>query len=80
MPYARPRPRSQQELYNQQLQQAYTSTRRVPPYAPQSPVSSRRDPLAEVRELAQLHESGVLTDAEFTAAKTKVLNAGDDAT
>jgi hypothetical protein len=31
-----------------------------------------------VKELAELHQSGVLTDAEFAAAKAKVL-ALDDA-
>jgi hypothetical protein len=30
--------------------------------------------MAQLKELGQLHESGVLTDEEFTAAKAKVLN------
>jgi hypothetical protein len=29
----------------------------------------------ELQQLAQLHTSGVLTDAEFTAAKNKVLSS-----
>jgi Short C-terminal domain len=70
MPYALPRSRELQDVYNEQLRQAYTSTRRV--------ARSRQDPLAQVRELADLHQSGVLTDDEFSAAKAKVLELDDD--
>jgi hypothetical protein len=70
MPYALPRSREQQDAYNRQLRDAYASTHRVAPYV--------GDPLAAVRELVELHQSGVLTDAEFAAAKAKVL-ALDDA-
>jgi hypothetical protein len=80
MPYALPRSRPQQNVYNKQLREAYASTRRVAFYAPESTETSRRDALAEVKELARLHESGVLTDAEFAAAKAKVLEVDDDAT
>ena len=31
------------------------------------------DPMVEVQKLATLHEQGVLTDEEFTAAKAKAL-------
>jgi len=31
------------------------------------------DPADEIEHLAQLHESGALTDEEFTAAKAKAL-------
>ncbi len=80
MPFARPRNRLQQDVYNQQLRDAHASTRRVAPYAPEPPAAARRDPLAELKELGQLHESGVLTDAEFAAAKAKVLGSDDDPT
>jgi membrane protease subunit (stomatin/prohibitin family) len=30
--------------------------------------------MEKLKELGQLHESGVLTDEEFTAAKAKILN------
>ena len=72
MPYALPRSRELQDAYNEQLRRAYASTRRVAP--------SGREPLAQVRELADLHRSGVLTDDEFSAAKAKVLDLDDDAT
>jgi Short C-terminal domain len=71
MPYALPRSRELQNAYNEQLRHAYSSTRRVAP--------SGRDPLDEVRELAELYRSGVLTDDEFTAAKAKALGLDGDA-
>jgi len=72
MPYALPRSRELQNAYNKQLRQAYASTRRVEP--------PDHDPLDEVRELAELHRSGVLTDKEFSAAKANVLALDDDPT
>jgi hypothetical protein len=33
------------------------------------------DPMAQLRELAQLHDEGVLTDEEFAAQKAKILSA-----
>ena len=78
MPYALPRDRTQQDAYNRQQRDAYASTRRVAPSAPT--VTSPRDPIADLKELGQLHQSGVLTDAEFTAAKTKVLGSLPGAT
>jgi Short C-terminal domain len=38
-------------------------------YAPPPP-----DPTDELEHLAKLHESGALTDEEFTAAKAKIIN------
>ena len=80
MPYARPRQRMQQDAYNRSLQDAYTSTRGVAPVAPA--VALERDPYAELRDLARLHEGGALTDDEFAQAKARVLDghADDDAT
>jgi len=34
------------------------------------------DPVAQLQQLAQLHESGALTDEEFAAAKQKLLANG----
>jgi hypothetical protein len=47
-------------------QQAYT-----PPPPQQAPAAP--DMTAQFQQLAQLHESGALTDEEFTAAKQKLL-------
>jgi hypothetical protein len=43
----------------------------TPPPAPAGP--STDDKLAQLKELGQLKESGVLTDAEFEAQKAKIL-------
>ena len=80
MPYRVPRQPTQQAAYNRQLQESYAATRRVAP----SPLSAEdtsagrsaaapRDPIADLKDLAELHKSGVLSDAEFTAAKAKLL-------
>jgi Short C-terminal domain len=77
MPYALPRSRTEQDLYNREQQDAYASTRRVAPYRPESSAAARHDPYADLKELAQLHQSGALSDAEFASAKAKILSAED---
>ena len=76
MPYALPRSRQQQDAYNEQLQKAYVSTRRV---APPPAAAPQRTLVAELKELAQLRENGVLTDAEFALAKEQLLESQEDA-
>jgi hypothetical protein len=76
MPYAVPRSREQQALHNQQLHEAYLSTRRVAAPTPTPP--ARPDVLAQLKELAQLHEAGSLTAAEFSTAKSKILDRDDE--
>jgi hypothetical protein len=46
-------------------QQAYAA----PPPQP----AQKADPIERLKELGQLHESGVLTDQEFADAKAKIL-------
>jgi membrane protease subunit (stomatin/prohibitin family) len=36
---------------------------------------AQEDQMAKLKELGELHSSGVLTDEEFSAAKAKILNA-----
>lgn len=72
MPYSLPRDPNQMDEWNRLSRDAYGSTRRVAPAA--------ADPLAQVRVLAELHQSGALTDEEFAAGKAKLLGLGDDAT
>ena len=69
MPFALPRNRTQQAAYNRQLQEKFASTRRVAPAVP----ATQHDLLSDLRELGELHQSGVLTDAEFASAKAKLL-------
>ena len=70
MPYRLPRSRSQQAAYNRQLQEKFSSTRRV---ALAMPAAVERDPVAQLSELAELYRSGAVTEAEFAAAKAKLL-------
>ena len=41
--------------------------------APQAPPAPAADPIAQLKELAALKDQGVLTDAEFSAQKAKIL-------
>lgn len=61
---------SQQEQ-PQQDEQAPQQYEQAPPPAPAAP--STDDKLAQLKELGQLKDSGVLTDAEFEAQKAKIL-------
>ena len=45
-------------------------------YASPPAADSGSDTVAQLQQLAQLHESGVLTDEEFASAKQKVLAGG----
>lgn len=64
--------RRQQGKWAQQEQQQYEQ--QAPPAAPAAPAQPQEDPTtAKLRELGELHQSGVLTDEEFAAAKAKAL-------
>jgi Short C-terminal domain len=54
----------QQQMAAQPQPQAYA--------APPAP-AQEADPIERLKELGQLHESGVLTDQEFADAKAKIL-------
>ena len=43
----------------------------APPPAPAAAPAA--DPIAQLKDLAELHDSGVLTDEEFAAQKAKLL-------
>ena len=43
------------------------------PQQPPAPEPAAEDPIDQLKELAQLRDSGVLTDEEFAAAKHKLL-------
>ncbi len=42
--------------------------------APPPAAAPAEDPMEKLKQLGQLHESGVLTDEEFGVAKAKILN------
>ena len=45
-----------------------------PPAPPAAPTGLTDEGIAQLKQLGSLHESGVLTDAEFDAQKQKILN------
>jgi hypothetical protein len=57
---------------DQQAAAAYDAVQ-APPQAPPPapPAAPATDPIAELERLTRLHESGALTDQEFTAAKAR---------
>jgi hypothetical protein len=82
MPYQLPRAPTQQDAYNRHLQETFAATRRVPEPVPApegSAPTPGRDPVAQLKDLGQLHATGMLSDAEFAAAKANVLGAGTPA-
>ena len=67
----------EQAQVNEQAQQAYAATQ-APPQQPAAPAPAPAaappgDTTGELERLAQLHQSGALTDDEFAAAKSKLL-------
>jgi hypothetical protein len=42
-------------------------------YAEPAPADAAPDPMEQLKQLGELHTSGVLTDAEFEAQKAKIL-------
>jgi hypothetical protein len=57
---------AQQSAYDQGLADSQAAP------AP-APAAAAPDPIAQLTQLGQLHEQGVLTDAEFAAQKAKIL-------
>jgi hypothetical protein len=62
----------QQQLADMQAQQAAATTA-APAAAEAAPAGAGDDMMTQLNQLAQLHQSGVLDDAEFAAAKAKLL-------
>jgi Short C-terminal domain len=66
--------RRQEGKWAQQEQQQWEQQQAAAP-PPAAPQAAAADPMAQLKELGELHQTGVLTDEEFTAAKAKLLNA-----
>jgi Short C-terminal domain len=67
--------RAEQDQYNQEADAAYTTNETEPPppqYVAPAPASTGGE-VDELSRLAQMHESGALTDDEFAAAKAQLL-------
>ena len=64
--------RRQGDRWAQQDAPAYQE--QAPAYQEPAPAAAPApDPIAQLKELGQLHEQGVLTDEEFAAQKAKLL-------
>ena len=64
--------KAQAEEYKQQgAQQAQAAPVAAPAAAPAAP--PKEDLAAQIEKLAELHQSGALTDEEYAAAKKKLL-------
>ena len=61
----------QQNKWAQQEAQQAPAPQQAAPAAPATPAA---DPVAQLKELGELHQSGVLTDEEFAVQKSKILN------
>jgi hypothetical protein len=46
-----------------------------PPPPPEPPANDMQDKLAQLKDLGQLRDAGVLTDMEFEIQKQKILNS-----
>jgi len=62
-------------VYQQPAPPVYQQPAPPPPQttAPAPSTGLTTDDIAQLKQLGELHESGVLTDAEFEAAKQKIL-------
>jgi Short C-terminal domain len=75
MPYRSPRGYTDQGAYNRHLQERFDATRRVTTQGEPGSTHGALDPVTALKQLAELHASGALDDAEFAAAKAKVLDS-----
>lgn len=71
MAYAAGRGANQAQPEPAYEEQAYAP----PPPAPPPPAAAPVDPIDELTKLAALHESGALTDDEFSTAKQQILGS-----
>ena len=63
----------QQAQIDQAAQQAVAAQQQAAPAAAPAPAAGGTDVVGQLQNLAALHQSGVLSDAEFDAAKQKLL-------
>ena len=66
--------RRQQQKWAEQDAQAAPAAPTAPAAAPVAPATPAADPIQQLKDLGELHKSGVLTDEEFAVQKSKILN------
>ena len=67
--------RRQANRWASQEDQQYAQQQQYAEPPPQQAAAPAPDPLAQLKQLGDLHSQGVLTDAEFEAQKAKILAA-----
>jgi hypothetical protein len=67
--------RRQAGRWAEQDRQQYEQQYQPAPSAPPAATSNTGDMISQLKELAALKEAGVLTEAEFTAQKARILEA-----
>jgi len=69
--------RRQANKWSQQDQQQYEQQQAAqqPAPAPAPAPAAAPDPIAQLKQLGELHSQGILTDEEFAAQKAKILAA-----
>ncbi len=60
---------------DQAVRPAAAATVRPQPEPAPAPPAPAKDPIEQLKELAELHSQGILTDDEFAAQKSKILNS-----
>jgi Short C-terminal domain len=63
----------QQEYEQQQYEQQQAAQAAAPPPAAAAPAANTDDVIAQLKQLGELRDAGVLTDEEFFAQKAKIL-------
>jgi Short C-terminal domain len=63
--------RRQANRWSDQEQAQYAQQQYAEPAPPPAPAAP--DPVAQLKEMAELHSQGILTDEEFAAQKAKIL-------
>jgi hypothetical protein len=66
---------SQQEQAQAYQQGYYEQAPPPPPPPPPAEAAPAADPISQLKDLAELKEKGLLTDAEFQAQKAKILGS-----
>ncbi len=64
---------AQAQAYEQQQYAPPPQQQYAPPPEPAAPAAPAVDPIEQLTKLAELHEKGILTDAEFAVQKAKIL-------
>jgi hypothetical protein len=65
--------RRQQNRWAQQNEEQYAQQQ--PQYTPPQQPTPAPDPIAQLKDLAELKSQGILTEAEFDAQKAKILSS-----